>query len=480
MKINSIVAGAIEGNFSAELTDELGEILEKVSILLSEKQESWPLIDQLESIPGFSYLMEKYPDTHYEDLDSVSSEAKQIVCWLIDRISISSFSDYGDIASILYFTNLIDKNGQFWNALAANKITPNPKLIELSEKFLKSSTTKIECSYLLEFHEKESQQRTASLLNSNKWFEIYDELHRSSEEFKYEMDFTLRQSVVLLLAFEKELLLSVLECHKDIPLLWGIMDLYGKEMALNIAIDANSSVLEFSALAATLPFCNQNKLTESEMALLNDVFFKLSKDTFKFEQWMKILNKYPSRYPQIQKSLGAALARSACITSITQYVDAIHLYQLNNNSEYRTVVATCLESFSEYASESFKKTMWLIAFTKWQEWGFGTSSDKEHLFEIKASALDYAVTKYYQGCVSKDERDLIINKTYQEMSEINNMWHKNSSKLSTYWYLCLSMLQPLFHISEMEINKDLTVLMEGRVYSFQDSAENKYFNMMIR
>jgi hypothetical protein len=90
------------------------------------------------------------------------------------------------------------------------------------------------------------------------------------------------------------------------------------------------------------------------------------------------------------------------------------------------------------------------------------------------------VTKYYQGCVSKDERDLIINKTYQEMSEINNMWHKNSSKLSTYWYLCLSMLQPLFHISEMEINKDLTVLMEGRVYSFQDSAENKYFNMMIR
>jgi hypothetical protein len=41
MKINSIVAGAIEGNFSAELTDELGEILEKVSILLSEKQESW-------------------------------------------------------------------------------------------------------------------------------------------------------------------------------------------------------------------------------------------------------------------------------------------------------------------------------------------------------------------------------------------------------------------------------------------------------
>jgi len=480
MKINSIVAGAIEGNVSSVLNDRLGDILEEISVQLLDQKESWPLSDQLESIRGFSYLMARSPDSHYKELDLVISEAKQIVCWLIEIISTSGFSDYGNIASVLYLVNLIDQNGNFWEALTANKIIINPKLVEVAERFLRSGTTQIEARHLGDFHKKESQQRITSILSGNNWFEIYNELHHSSEEFKWRMSFSLSQSALLLMAFDKKRTLAILDSLNDIPLLWGVMDLYGKEVALSIALEANSPVLEFSAIAATLPFSNRCELTVIEMELLSRVFLKLSKDEFKFEQWMKILNKYPSRYPQIQNSLGVALARSANITSITQYVNAIDLYHLDANHECRKIVTTCFESFDLHADDSFKIILWRIAFTRWKEWEFGIGSDKEYLFDIKTSALDYAVTKYYQECVSKDERNFIINNTYKKMIEINNMWHDDASKLSSFWYLCLSMLQPLFHITKMEMNKDLTVLMEGRTYTLQDSAENKYFNMLIR
>ena len=480
MKINSIVAGSLGGEVSSALNDRLEDILEEISVQLLDQKESWPLSDQLESIRGFSYLMASYPDSHYKELDLVISEAKQIVCWLIEIISTSCFSDYGNIASVLYLVNLIDQNGNFWEALIANEIVINPKLVEVAERFLMSGTTQIEARHLGDFHKKESQQRITSILSSNNWFEIYNELHHSSEDFKWRMSFSLSQSALLLMAFDNKRTLAILDSINDIPLLWGVMDLYGKEVSLNIVLEANSPVLEFSAIAATLPFSNRCELSVIEMELLSRVFLKLSKDEFKFEQWMKILNKYPSRYPQIQKSLGVALAHSASITSITQYVDAIHLFQLNANDESRPVVATCLESFAAHANESFKKSMWRIAFARWKVWIFGTSSDKEYLFDIKTSSLDYAVTKYYQECVSKEERNLIVNNTYQEMIEINNMWHASSLKLSTFWYLCLSMLQPLFHITKMEMNKELMPLMEGRTYTLQDSEENKYFNMLIR
>ena len=462
-----------------ELSSQLEDLLNKGSCLLKEKKEIWSLREDIEKIPAFNYLINKNIDTPiaHKNSDLLAIESNQVIYWLIERIELFDIADKENLNALLFLIHSIDDNQEFWVSLKNNNVVPHIKLIEFAVGAIESTKLIVEFRLLTDFHIRESQERFESIISSKSWYDIYEDLHRSGQSFKFEIDFILHQAANLLVEFEFERLLSALESNKNIPFLWGLMDIVGKGSALLIANKTKSDIVEFSALASSLPFPSKEQLSIKEEDLLCQMFLRLTKDESKFEHWMNILNKYPSRYPQIQPSLGKALATSDSKRSVHQYVDTIYL---GVNSGCRECVATCLESFEQWASQSLKKSAWELAFIRWDKWKFGTNSKKEHLFDIQVSALDYAVTKYYLESLSKIEREKVLEEIQDKMFDIENMWHASSSKLTTFWYLCLSQLQPLYHILQIEADNNLPLLMTGRTYSPTQIVGNRYIDMFIR
>lgn len=464
-----------------ELISQLEELLNKGSCLLKEKKEIWSLREYIERIPAFNYLINRSVDTPiaHKNSDLLAIESKQVINWLIERIELFDIADKENLNALLFLIHSIDDNREFWVSLKSNEVIPHVKLIEFAIGAIKSTSLKLEFRLLTDFHSKESQKRLASIIANKNWHDIYEDLHRSGQEFKFSIDIMLHQLTNFLIEFDFENFVSALENNNDIPLLWGLMDIVGKESALLVAQKTKSDIVEFSALASSLPFPSKEQFSINEESLLSQMFVKLTKDESKFVHWMNILNKYPSRYPQIQPSLGKALAISSSTLAFKHYIEAIYLYPLDVNSDCRECVETCLDNFEQLANQSLKQSAWELAFFYWDKWRFGTNSEKEHLFEIKVSALDYAVTKYYLESLSKIEREKVLEEIQDKMFDIENMWHVSSSKLTTFWYLCLSQLQPLYHILQVEADNNLPLLMTGRTYSPTQIVGNSYIDAFI-
>ncbi len=477
-----MVINSLDMHCKPELRSHLESLLNKGSCLINEKKEIWSLKEEIEKIPEFNYLINNNVETptRHENNGLLAIESQQVTYWLIEKIKIFDITDKEKLTALLFLINSIDDGREFWQFLKNNGIVPHTKLIEFAVGAIESTQLKLEFRLLTDFHKKEPQKRLTSIIADKNWYDIYEELHRSGQYFKCEIGFMLRQAANILIEFDFERFLSALENNKNIPFLWRLMDIVGKEPALRIANKTKLDILEFSALASALPFPSNNKLNDQEEILLSEIFLKLIKDEGKFDHWMNILNKYPSRYPQIQTSLGKALATSDSKMAFSQYVGAIYLYPLDVNNECRKSIECCLKSFDKSASQSMKKFAWKQAFTHWNKWKFGIDSDREHIFEIQVSALDYAVTKYYLELISKIEREKIIEQVQQDMFDIENRWHTSHSKLITFWYLCLSQLQPLYHIIQMDTENKLPILMTEPTYSPNQLVGNSYIDMFIR
>lgn len=474
--INSLIKDSLSTNISSEINTSLELIFTKTTKLASENKKLWQIREDVNSLKGFNHLIENIPS---EGGESIVSESIQVLKWLINKVQYGDFHNSENIYSILFLINLIDSKHEFWKVLNANNITPKSALINFSLAAVKSANTQIKYSYLSDFYRREASDRIDSIVTQQDWYKIYEEFHRSAEGFKYELHFSLVQSAYITMEFRPKSLYSILESHYDIPFLWGLLDILGKESSLKIAKNTDSNILEFCALAASLPFPSQVKMNDVEKAILSEVFLKLSKKQSKFSHWMKILNTYPSRYPDIQTSLGKALARSEDLDVFTKYIDAIDLYPLDVNDEGRNSVAACLSSFTKNANDTFRLNAWHIAFNKWDDWDFNTNKENGYLFEIKASILDYAVTQYYLECMTPEKRKQSIEVLYSKLSNINNEWHQSSSKFTTFWYLCLSKLQPLFHIEQISTDSTLPILMKGRTYTPIENEYSKYLKMII-
>ena len=203
------------------------------------------------------------------------------------------------------------------------------------------------------------------------------------------------------------------------------------------------------------------------------------KDENLWRHWMKILNTYPSRYPHIQMSLGKALALTTSDHAIQSYFKAIYLYTLEFNDIGRQSVSECLESFSQFANDEKQKMVWKTAFKIWHSWDFGIGDKDGHLSEVKASALDYAVTRYYLDCYDSAERKAFSEELIENLNNIDSVWHQTSSKHITYWYLQYSKFQPLHHAEEVSKNDTLQCLMQG-VYPQNYGKYEDYIQYMIR
>lgn len=169
-----------------------------------------------------------------------------------------------------------------------------------------------------------------------------------------------------------------------------------EDMYLPLAVSCSSSHFEFAALRRAVS--RRVPQAQSITPLLAPLLVKISADTTRWRALMDVFNQYPIRYPALQESLGVALAGSSS-KAMEAYVSAIQLNSVAINDAEREDVAVCLRAFRASASGDKREELWRFAYERWSAWDFERSNSEAHLFEVRASLLDYAIVGYAIECL---------------------------------------------------------------------------------
>ncbi|MEL0642374.1 hypothetical protein V6260_17380 [Pseudoalteromonas aliena] len=450
---------------------QLNELFQD-AVKLSQSDKVWDLYRKAEAIPGLGFILKNKE----LQISVLSRDAMTVMKWLNHKVKTLNKFDLDTVKGIFFFVGLVSNHSDFWSSLRSDGDKLPKQLVDCSRFIIGNFSSVIHFDFSTSYHEEKRKEHLRKIVSDNDWSKIYDEYHRSHENFEHSICYSLKSAFTLLYYFDEKSLMSILDVKRDIPFMWGMMALMGKSKAMTIALDTSNQTLKFCAISSVLPFSGKDSLSESESEKLTKVFLNIMKDEKLWLHWMRILNTYPSRYPHIQLSLGKALAQTTSENAVQSYFKAIHLYMVDFHDIGRKSVSECLESFSQLANEEKQKLTWDFAFRIWDNWDFGVRDKDGHLFEIKASALDYAITRYYLDCCDSKQRKALIEELFGKLNNIDNIWHQTSSKRITYWYLHHAKFQPLHHAEEVSRNKNLPCLMQGVFY--QNQYEN-YIQYMI-
>lgn len=442
---------------------------------LSKSDKIWDLYRKAETISGLDFLLKN------KGLGStvLNQDAITALKWLNHKIKTLNKFDLDTIKDIFFIVGLVSNHSDFWSSLRSDGDKLPKQLVDCSKLILGNFSSVIHFDFNTSYHEEKRKEYLIKIVSDNDWSKIYDEYHRSHENFEHSICYSLKSAFTLLYYFDEKSLMSILDVKRDIPFIWGMMALMGKSKAMTIALGTTNQTLKFCAIASVLPFSGRDSLSEFESDNLTKVFLNIMEDEKLWQHWMRILNTYPSRYPHIQLSLGKALAQTTSENTIQSYFKAVDLYAVDFHDIGRKSVSECLESFSQLANEEKQKLTWDLAFRIWDSWDFGVKDKDGHLFEIKASALDYAITRYYLDCCDSERRKFLIEELCGKLNNIDNIWHQTSSKHTTYWYLHHSKFQPLQHAEEVSRNTNLPCLMQGIFYQHNYGKYENYIQYMI-
>lgn len=170
-----------------------------------------------------------------------------------------------------------------------------------------------------------------------------------------------------------------------------------------------------------------------------ELLVQASQDPDEWAMWMSALNRYPSRYPQLQPSVGRALGRVPA-EALEGYVTVL---QMNDHSRSETTQA--LHAFRTSAPETVRKAFWTIAFNRWRNWDFGTRDDAKILFDVRRCSLDYAVVGYFIECANSCARSAYTAELIQLAWKLEHDWYPGQHSAITDRFKLISAYQVLAH-----------------------------------
>lgn len=431
------------------------------------------LRNEASTIPGLRELM-----LRHKQLPTVNNiNAANFLTWLTNKLTQKTINNSHEVVGLFFLVSLISEPAIFWKNICLEQNIST--FLSTAKKLLLSAKTTIS-SRTTPFHEEEMKLRLENIITDKNWETIYSEFHRGSEAFKYKIGFAIHNVFYLMKACEYDGLLDTLNKIEDIPLLWGILDLNKGEDALDIALVSDSQYVQFCALATVLPFNGTHNKSFSDEKLTS-VFLKFSHDLLFFSHWMAILNTYPTRYPHIQKSLGKALALSNSIAVIELYFQSIQLHKLDGSeiNDSRKSVSICLETFTQYAAPDLRHQSWQLAYKKWKAWGFDINKKSNFLNKIMLCEIDYAITMYYTECCNTQQRNIEEEAIIARLDTFISTWFSSSTEMTSYWFIQLSLLQPIYQAMNVIQNPERPVLMQGNMFIPTKFHDNKYFDLML-
>lgn len=210
--------------------------------------------------------------------------------------------------------------------------------------------------------------------------------------------------------------------------------------ALRLATASRSDHMRFTALERLVGREVRNLLPE-EVIPLRNLLLVLAKDENNWPNWLSLCNRYPVRHPHIQVALGLALARGDG-KAFQAYISSIYLS--GSDADGRECVSRCLAVFRSQAGITRRRTLWRMAFERWDTWDFA-AAEKRELTALARSALDYGAVGWLIEGVGR-ERSTDLDKTFEEaLRALDMQWHASLTLAISAFHRLVSRHQVLAH-----------------------------------
>ncbi len=381
------------------------------------------------------------------------------------------------LAAMFVITAHCSKHNEFWSTFSASS-SLNPEIVaELSKQIAclqvtlspgGPSRTPISDKCILD--------RFNAADREGDWATVASEWPRFGD-FLFP-DVFLSQSVCYLHAFALDALrVSTEQLKQTAPLMFVLSSLSVAE-CLAMAVASANPYLRFGSILRL--FQQQRRRNESlgqaEEKLLSQLLQSIATDKVQWQQWMHALNRYPVRYPQIQRPLGQALAQVP-EAALESYISAIQLTTMDIMG--RRIVAECLRAFRSAASLDRRKILWDLAHQRWSQWNFGKNESTGPLMTVGCCELDYAIAGYAVECMTDQQRADKCTAIAAELSPLNELWHASETDFVESVAGILSAYQPYACACHSGANNEW-LMAEGRYFLPFDPQVERYMAMLYR
>jgi hypothetical protein len=379
------------------------------------------------------------------------------------------------LAAMFVITAHCSQHSDFWPAFSASS-SVNPEIVaELSKRIAclqftpgpgDRSRTPISDKRILD--------RFNAADRAGDWETVASEWPRFGDHLF--PDAFLLQSVCYLHVFAWDALrVSTEQLKQTAPVMFVLSSLSVAD-CLVLAVASTNPYLRFGSILRL--FQQQRRRNESisqaEDRLLTQLLQSTAADNVQWLQWMRALNRYPMRYPQIQKSLGQALAQ-APEAALEFYISSIQLTTMGIMG--RGIVAECLRAFRSVASLDRRKMLWNLAHERWSQWRFGKDESTDPLMRVGCCELDYAIAGYAVECMTVQQRDDKCAAAVAELSSINELWYASETEFIQSVAGILSSFQPYAFARQIGANDDWLIT-EGRYILPFDPQTERYTAML--
>jgi hypothetical protein len=264
------------------------------------------------------------------------------------------------------------------------------------------------------------------------------------------------------------------QVRQMVPVMFVLLALTPSE-GLALANTSANPYAQFGAILRLLQHQRRNreKITPDEESLLVQLFHRVAANGAQWQAWMRALNRYPVRYPHLQRALGTALAQVSD-SALDAYADAINL---TTTGVGRNQVAECLRSFRAAAPLPRRQVLWKRAHERWSEWNFDLK-ETEHLLNIGHCEIDYAVVGYAVECMDAQTRTQKCNDLVARLSVLPISWHASEMDFRRAVTQILSIFQPYAYALQLGSVDDW--LIEGRQFFPFDPRSDRYKAMLYK
>ncbi|MEA2873863.1 MAG: hypothetical protein QOH67_3839, partial [Hyphomicrobiales bacterium] len=362
--------------------------------------------------------------------------------WVLDELSgwsANKDTQQRALAAVFIAGTMSDIDHELWKLLP-NPFGMNQRLVEMLQAMLKACKVVIDAPLHVRepIFTKAAIERFSAANAVKDWKEINECLDGFGDYISASPLQT--QATRILLRCGKDGFMSVLAGVDDALLATSFVGAIGDEdTCLELAVACNSQHFEFAALRGSA-----NRRQSAPMgSAANSLLVKLSADPRRWHDLMDIFNRYPVRYPRLQKALGRALA-SVPLAAI-QDIAAIHLHDVAFDDGGRDNVAACLRAFREQATRDQREAMWRLAYDRWSAWDFARSESETNLLQIRGSVLDYAIVGYAIECLDINTAAKTRSDILTRCLGLHQNWYVSATAMTTGWNRCLSSFQPFGH-----------------------------------
>lgn len=364
-----------------------------------------------------------------------------------------------------------DFEDNIWSLLPV-EIEGNKPLLNAVEKLIASCGCDLSVpeSIHVPIWEREAVESFKKADEKMDWLSISDLL--KSFENRMLPNFFLEQAVRLLFRFGfNQLVDAVLNTRAldAIQVAGALTD----EQKFRLGIASKNPYIQFGCAYKALQW-NKTRLSEIETLLLSELLLLASHDESHWKKWMQVFNRYPVRFPIMQKALGKALAASS-ESALTEYVESISLS--TDYTEGRTLVAECLREFCHQSDRGHRQILWRVAYKRWDEWNFREGDKDAHLFKIYGCELDYAIVAFTLECMTGEEIEDAMEKVRGKLQTIEQYWFRDISDLKTVWNRYLSQFQPFAHAAHVIVTPSDWLVMDRQYRPYKD--DDNYLKIMM-